>query len=79
MNFGTITVNQSMGTEQNCVIWILIALLFMLKLRIFINTNDVEIWFDTSNYDENDERRLPIGKNKKIPGLFERLDQRLDL
>ena len=27
--------------------------------------NDVERWFDTSNYDENDERQLPIGKNKK--------------
>ena len=27
--------------------------------------NDVEKWFDTSNYDENDKRPLPIGKNKK--------------
>ena len=26
---------------------------------------DVERWFDTSNYDENDEKLLPIGKNKK--------------
>ena len=32
--------------------------------------NDVERWFDTSNYDENDERLLPIGKNKKVIGLF---------
>ena len=32
--------------------------------------NDVERWFDTSNYDENDERPLSIGKNKKIIGLF---------
>ena len=32
--------------------------------------NDVERWFDTSNYDENDKRPLPIGKNKKVPGLF---------
>ena len=31
---------------------------------------DVERWFDTSNYDENDKRPLPIGKNKKVPGLF---------
>ena len=31
---------------------------------------DVERWFDTSNYDENDKRPLPIGKNKRIPGLF---------
>ena len=31
---------------------------------------DVERWFDTSNYDENDKRPLPIGKDKKIPNLF---------
>ena len=27
-------------------------------------------WFDTYNYDENDERLLPVGKNKKVIGLF---------
>ena len=32
--------------------------------------NDVEKWFDISNYDENDKRPLPIGKNKKVIGLF---------
>ena len=32
--------------------------------------NDVERLFDASNYDENDERPLPIGKNKKVIGLF---------
>ena len=32
--------------------------------------NDVEKWFDTSNYDEDDKRLLPIGKNKKVIGLF---------
>ena len=34
--------------------------------------NDVEIWFDTSNFDENKtgKRPLPIGKNKKVIGLF---------
>ena len=26
--------------------------------------NDAERWFDTSNFDENDKRPLPIGKNK---------------
>ena len=30
--------------------------------------NDVEEWFDTSNYDN--ERPLPIGKNKKVIGRF---------
>ena len=29
--------------------------------------SDVYIRFDTSNYDENDNRSLPIGKNKKVP------------
>ena len=32
--------------------------------------NDVEKWFDTSNYNENDKRRFPIGKNKKVIDLF---------
>ena len=31
---------------------------------------DVERWFDTSDFDENDKRPLPIGKNKKEIGLF---------
>ena len=34
------------------------------------SSNDVEGWFDTSNYDENDKRPLPIGKKEKVPGLF---------
>ena len=33
-------------------------------------SNDVEKCFDTSNYDKNDKRPLPIGKNEKVPGLF---------
>ena len=32
--------------------------------------NVVEVWHDTSNYDENDKTPLPIGKNKKVIGLF---------
>ena len=34
-------------------------------------SNDDEKWSDTSNYDKNDKRPLPIGKNKKISGLFQ--------
>ena len=45
---------------------------------IYIKTEDfykdiagyVKRWFDTSNYDEKDERPLPIGKIKKEIGLF---------
>ena len=33
-------------------------------------SNDVEAWYDTSNYDENDKKPLPIGKNKKVIELF---------
>ena len=32
--------------------------------------SDVERLFDTSNYDKKDEGPLPIGKNKKVVGLF---------
>ena len=32
--------------------------------------NDVEKWFSTSNYDDKDKILLPIGKNKKVIGLF---------
>ena len=32
--------------------------------------NDVEACYDTYNYDENDKRPPPIGKNKKVTGLF---------
>ena len=43
-----------------------------IKTEIFFEDicNDVEKWFDTSNYDKNDKRTLQIGKNKKVPGLF---------
>ena len=32
--------------------------------------NDVERWFDTYNYDEKDNKPLPIGQNKKVIGKF---------
>ena len=31
---------------------------------------DVEKWYDASNYDKDGNRPLPIGMNKKVPGLF---------
>ena len=33
-------------------------------------SSDVQRWFDTSNYDKNGKIPLPIGKNKKVSGLF---------
>ena len=32
--------------------------------------DDVERWFHISNYDENDKRAFPIGKNEKVIRLF---------
>ena len=32
--------------------------------------NDVDKWFDTSKYNKNDNRPLPIGKNKKVIAKF---------
>ena len=32
--------------------------------------NDLEKWFDTSKCSEDDKILLPIGKNKKVIGLF---------
>ena len=32
--------------------------------------NDVERWFDTSNFDQNDKRPLQIGVNKKVIEMF---------
>ena len=38
---------------------------------IFNNiNNDFKRWFDTSNYDENDKRPLPMDMNKKVIGMF---------
>ena len=36
MNFDIITLNQNMEIMQDYAIWILVALLFKLKLKIFI-------------------------------------------
>ena len=72
MNFGMIILKRTMEKEENYVSRILIALLFTLRPKIFFEdiSNDVERWFDTSNYDKNDKISLPIGKNKTVPGLF---------
>ena len=48
------------------------------SLVIYIETEDfykdiagdVEKWFDTFNYDENDERPLPVGMSKKVIRKF---------
>ena len=43
-----------------------------IKIKDFYKdiANDVEEWFDTSNYSKNDERPLLIGWNNKLVALF---------
>ena len=53
------------------VILIQIVLLCILKHDFYKDINsDVDKWFDTSNYDKNDNRPLEIGKKKKVLGKF---------
>ena len=33
-------------------------------------SNNIDKWFDTSNFSKNDNRPLEIGKNKKVIGKF---------
>ena len=43
---------------------------FVIHIKTEDISNDVERWFDTSNYDENDKKPLIINMNKRVPGLF---------
>ena len=70
MNFGMITLNRNMEIRQGYV--------DSDSFIIYIETedfhddiaNDVERWYDTSNYSENDKRPFPIVKNKKALVFF---------
>ena len=72
MNFGMIILSLNMEIMQDYAIWIQIALLLILKQKIFYAdiASDVERCFDISNYEKEDKRPLPIGKNEKEIGLF---------
>ena len=66
-------LNQSTMTKQNYVTWILInSFLINIFTEDFFQdiNNDVERWFDTSNYDKNDKIPLQIVVNKKVLGMF---------
>ena len=60
-----ITLNYSCYTDTD-------SFIIHIKTEDFYKeiAGDVEKWFYTSNYDENDERPLQIGKNEKVIGLF---------
>ena len=64
-----ITLNQSMEIEQNCYTDTDSLIIHILTEDFFADiSDDVEIWFDTSNYDENDKRSFLTGKNKNWVG-----------
>ena len=72
MNFGMITLNQSIEMEQNYVTDMdTDSFVIYIKTENFYKdiADDVEEWFDTSALDQNDKRPLPIGKNKKVPKI----------
>ena len=65
-----IILNQNISKIEKYVIWILIVLLLILRLKMFIKifADNVEKRFDTSNYEIN--RPLLIGINTKVIGLI---------
>ena len=65
-------IRQNYGDRANTCYTYTDSFIIYIKTEYFFEgiSNDVERWFDTSNYDKNDKRPLPIGKNKKVPGLF---------
>ena len=65
-------INQKYGDRAKLCYTDTDSFIIYIKTEDFFEdiSNDIERWFDTSNYDKNDKRPLPIGKNKKVPGLF---------
>ena len=58
-------------TKLNYAKWIMIAVINIFTEDFLEDIkNDIERWFDTSNYDENDKSPLQIGVNKIVIGMF---------
>ena len=67
MNFGMIILNQSTMIKQNCYIDTDNVVVNIFTEGVFEDiNNDVERYFETSNYDKNDKRPLQIGVIKKV-------------
>ena len=76
MNFGMITLNQSIETEQNYVTDMdTDSFVIYIKTENFYKdiADDVEEQFDTSTLSENDKRPLPMVKTKKYQKQQEEL------
>ena len=72
MNFGIITLKYG-DRAKLCYMDTDSFIIYIITENFYEDiTNDVERWFDTSNYDENKtgKRPLPIGMDKKVTGLF---------
>ena len=67
-----IMLNQSTRTKQKLCYMDTDSFAINISTEDFFEdiSNDVERWFDTSNYDENDKRPLLMGKNKKVLEMF---------
>ena len=66
-----ITLNQSMRIEQLRYTDTDSFIIHIITGDYFEDiADDVTKWFDTSNYDENHKRSLPMGMNKKVYGFF---------
>ena len=65
-------IRQNYGDRANTCYTYTDSFITYIKTEYFFEgiSNDAERWFDTSNYNKNDKRPLPIGKNKKVPGLM---------
>ena len=72
MNFGMIILTQSMETGHNFVTQILIVLSLILKPKIFLKIFLMMLIDGLMHLIiiKKDKKPLPIGKNKKVPGLF---------
>ena len=71
MNFGLTILNQNMETEKLCYMDTDSFVIHIFTEDFFEDIfDDVKRWFDTSEYDENDKRSLPIGMNKTLIGFF---------
>ena len=73
MNFGMITLNQYGDRAKLCYTDTDSFIIYIKTENVFEDiSNDVEKWFDTSNYNKKDKVPLPIGKHKKSTRPFYR-------
>ena len=72
MNFGTIILYQKYGDKAKLCYTDTDSFIIYIKTEDFFEDipSDVEKWFDTSSCNKKDKTPLPIGKNKKVSGLF---------